>query len=127
MAGQLLSRFRRGSTHREMRAERVSQLVDVAGHGKATGSLRAFHPAPEGVLAHRLRVALVENPRPLVVPIWPHQSDRAIVSWPRLKSAIGQIERDDLASPKPRGHFGTEHEDPVVGQQRAAPERRATC
>jgi hypothetical protein len=36
----------------------------------------------------------------LVVPTWPYQSERAMVSWPRRKS-VGQIERDDLASPKP--------------------------
>jgi hypothetical protein len=34
MAGQLLNRLRRGSTHREMRAEGVPQPVDVAVTGR---------------------------------------------------------------------------------------------
>lgn len=126
MAGQLLSRFRRGSTHREMRAEGVSQLVDVAGHGKATGSLRAFHPVPQGVLAHRPRVAVVEHPRPSKVPdrlqgrseTRGHRDPSRLASLGRTNLAapvgsgdselaapevgIGQIECDDLVSPKPR-------------------------
>ena len=68
MAGQLLNRLRRGSTHREMRAEGVPQLVDVAGDGKPAGSLRALQPAPQGVLTDWLPVALVEYPRSSKVP-----------------------------------------------------------
>src|SRR5260370_40367781 len=68
MTGQLLNRLRRGSTHREMRAEGVPQLVDVAGDGKAAGSLRALQPAPQGVLTDWLPVALVEHPRSSKVP-----------------------------------------------------------
>src|SRR5260370_7170017 len=68
MTGQLLNRLRRGSTHREMRAEGVPQLVDVAGDGKPAGSLRALQPAPQGVLTDWLPVALVEHPRSSNVP-----------------------------------------------------------
>jgi hypothetical protein len=38
----------------------------------------------------------------LVVPIWPHQSDRADSELAAPEVGIGQIERDDLASSKPR-------------------------
>src|SRR4051812_19942165 len=35
---------------------------------------------------------------PLVVPTWPHQSERAMVSWPRLKSA--SVRSSAMISPR---------------------------
>ena len=57
VTGQLLDGLRRRSAHREMRAERVAEPMDVPGHRKATSAFRALHPATQSGLRHALAVA----------------------------------------------------------------------
>src|SRR6266404_2170490 len=75
----------------------MSQLVDVARHRKAAGSLSTLHPTPQAVLAHRLPVALVEHPWPSKVPDLLQGGGEA--RGHRDPSRLATFGRADLAAP----------------------------